>query len=183
MRAPSLMQGWRFRIRIQGMTIQQWACLDGLSKSFKEDNTWVEALWGIPWKVKPCKTLQLQIYAFRYNDDVEENKSERSSTLKIEKDLRIENGWERCREREMAPGEDKMRRSLVFQEFPTRNRGKRSPGPSRTIRDRKPKKFKIQNSTWQSWESGAFPRLPSRSSRILSALRKKTDLKNIISSA
>ena len=22
-----------------GMTIQQWACLDGLSKSFKEDNT------------------------------------------------------------------------------------------------------------------------------------------------
>ena len=31
---------WRgIRIRIQGMTIQQWACLDGLSKSFKEDNT------------------------------------------------------------------------------------------------------------------------------------------------
>ena len=22
-----------------GMTIQQWACLDGLSKSFREDNT------------------------------------------------------------------------------------------------------------------------------------------------
>ena len=22
-----------------GMTIQQWTCLDGLSKSFKEDNT------------------------------------------------------------------------------------------------------------------------------------------------
>ena len=48
-------------------------------------------------------------------------------------------------EREMAPGEDKMRRSLVFQEFPSQNQGKRSPGPSRTIRDRKPKKFKIQN--------------------------------------
>ena len=43
-------------------------------------------------------------------------------------------------EREMAPGEDKMRRPLVFQEFPSRNRGKRSPGPSQTIRDRKPKK-------------------------------------------
>ena len=28
----------------QGMTIQQWACLDGLSKSFKEDNTQVETL-------------------------------------------------------------------------------------------------------------------------------------------
>ena len=47
-------------------------------------------------------------------------------------------------EREMAPGEDKMRRPLVFQEFPSRNRGKRSPGPRSTIRDRKPKKFKIQ---------------------------------------
>ena len=35
-----IMISWRgIRIRIQGMTIQQWACLDGLSKSFKEDNT------------------------------------------------------------------------------------------------------------------------------------------------
>ena len=46
--------------------------------------------------------------------------------------------------REMAPGEDKMRRPLVFQEFPSRNRGKRSPGPSQTIRDRKPKKFNLR---------------------------------------
>ena len=89
-------------------------------------------------------------------------------------------------EREMAPGEDKMRRSLVFQEFPSQNQGKRSPGPSRTIRDKNQKssRFKIENTQPGRVESlEPFPAFPTAARGYYQLCVKKSDLKNIISSA
>ena len=86
-------------------------------------------------------------------------------------------------EREMAPGEDKMRRPLVFQEFPSRNRGKRSPGPSQAIEieNQKSSRFKIENTQPGRVESlEPFPAFPTAAQGYCQLCVKKSDFKNII---